>query len=647
MAFDPSQIRRYKSILNKLMSFKDGTEYENDYEFNQEQLLTITPIDIKRWMCLKAYGNPDPPAGSNPTDARGSSLMYYKKAISHFMPNKNNGWDEVILRGNPTKSREVLDLLKVVRKKEVRRQGAASMVRRPMEMEELRQIFEMCCNFDENDPKRYWLPSYIKYQFHLMARNDDVAHVTADCIMPNMQYDFTLKTRLRWSKNVNEERDAPEQIVMGGGDWKWCVQLGLALHLELWIGSGTGMVNERIFAGENDNADSAKDQAANLLREILQSDDFVKLKENQLGTHSIRKCSRTHCRCMGCSKDDCDHRGRWKSRKRIGDIYEDVILPYPDANVASALCIGGPIKYDFKQGNGVDDRWIRDHVVPNIAIRYDDAVCKVLGRALLWACFDAEASEYVPTSIKNHVVNEYLHLPVRFPEGENPMKKVRLVVNGAEDQVIITEVDGPDEESNGGGGAGHQVTRNEYLALFHEVRMLRSENRQLHETSNNRMSMMETQLSARLALVEGNIDRIARWPAQPRHHVNLNLPIGAAPPPPNDAALPHHTAQAAPANLTQQPRTLYILWQEWELGIGGRKAARSFTAEERGRVKHTFTRRKAAWDAISNLVRSGLTADRAIDRLYDHYGRDSTTTQIINRIRKDRAQYGGLHPNLR
>jgi hypothetical protein len=144
---------------------------------------------------------------------------------------------------------------------------------------------------------------------------------------------------------------------------------------------------------------------------------------------------------MGCAKDDCDHRGRWKGRKRIGDIYEDTILPYPDANVASALCIGGPIKYDFREGNGLDDRWIRDHVIPNIAIRYDDAVCKVLGRALLWACFDAEASEYVPMSIKNHVVHEYLHLPIRVPEGENPVKKVRLIINGAEDQVIITDVD--------------------------------------------------------------------------------------------------------------------------------------------------------------------------------------------------------------
>ena len=31
------------------------------------------------------------------------------------------------------------------------------MVKHPIEMEEMRQIFEICCKFDENDPKQYWL----------------------------------------------------------------------------------------------------------------------------------------------------------------------------------------------------------------------------------------------------------------------------------------------------------------------------------------------------------------------------------------------------------------------------------------------------------------------------------------------------------
>jgi hypothetical protein len=66
---------------------------------------------------------PDPAPSDNPTHGRCSSLEYYKKALSYFMPNRHNEWDEVTLRGNPTKSQEVLDVIKAVKKKEVLRQG--------------------------------------------------------------------------------------------------------------------------------------------------------------------------------------------------------------------------------------------------------------------------------------------------------------------------------------------------------------------------------------------------------------------------------------------------------------------------------------------------------------------------------------------
>jgi hypothetical protein len=663
MTFEPTQVGRYRSILKELMDFKDNMLYQRNEEFTQEQLLTIRPQDVARWMCLKAYGTPDPAPGDNPTHGRCSSLEYYKKALSYFMPNRHNGWDEVTLRGNPTKSREVLDVIKAVKKKEVRRQGRPSQARRPMEIEELRQLLEMCCNFDEDDPKRFWLPSYLKYQFHMIARNDDVAHIDWDSIMSNPQYDFALKTKLRWSKNVNEERDAPEQIMLGAADWKWCVILGLAIHLEVWIGAGTGMVNDKIFtAGENDNPDATKQRSATLLKELLESEEFVQLIEALLGLHSIRKAARTHCRRMGRSKDDCDYRGRWKGKKRIGDVYEDTILPYPDALVAETLCIGGAIRYSLRTGSGVDNAWIQEHVVPNIALRYNEAVCNVLGRALLWACFDPEASTYVPHSIKEHVVEEYGRLQQHVPEGENPIKKVRLVINGAEDQVVITSIDMDEENNEGnggagdggnggggggdggnGGGGGGNVSRNDYLALLSETRNARTENRQYHEQQNNRMGRLEARMDHSISRMNANIQRIARWPAAPRRQGGNQAGNEQG-----EGGQNRQGQNQPPGNLSQHPRNLYVLWQEWEFGIGGRKAARLFTAAERGRAKHTYTRRKAAWDAIAYQVRAGHTAERAIDRLYGHYGRNLTATQIINQLRRDRAQHGGaLHPALR
>ena len=163
-------------------------------------------------------------------------------------------------------------------------------------------------------------------------------------------------------------------------------------------------------------------------------------------------------------------------------------------------------------------------------------MCSVLGRTLLWSCFDAEASAYVTKSIKDHVVNEYLNLPQQLPEGENPIKKVLLVINGAEDQVIITELGDMNEATGNGMGAGGQVSRNDYLALLHEVRHLRSENRQLHEMTTNRLSRLEKEVATNHGIMQGNIDRIARWPGQPRHQITANLHNGTAPALPTGAA---------------------------------------------------------------------------------------------------------------
>jgi hypothetical protein len=144
---------------------------------------------------------------------------------------------------------------------------------------------------------KYFLPSYIKYQFHLIARNDDTAHVDGEEIKDSPQFDFTLKTKLRWSKNVHEEREAPEQIMIGAGDWKFCVLLGLAIHLErCWIGSGEGLVNDLIFGMEGDDPKNAKDKVRKYLKSYIDSNEFHDVRPEPLGPYSIRKCANTYSR---------------------------------------------------------------------------------------------------------------------------------------------------------------------------------------------------------------------------------------------------------------------------------------------------------------------------------------------------------------
>ena len=75
---------------------------------------------------------------------------------------------------------------------------------------------------------------------------------------------------------------------------------------------------------------------------------------------------------------------------------------------------------------------------------------------------------------------------------------------------------------------------------------------------------------------------------------------------------------------------------EWTVGIGGRKPAKDFTAAERGKVKFKYCRRKVVWDCITRLVRSGMTAHTAMDKILIEYGRYNSLTKIINMMLRDR-----------
>jgi len=91
----------------------------------------------------------------------------------------------------------------------------------------------------------------------------------------------------------------------------------------------------------------------------------------------------------------------------------------------------------------------------------------------------------------------------------------------------------------------------------------------------------------------------------------------------------------APASLSPNPKNLFNLWQEYQIGIGGRKAAKLFNRSERGgKVKHKYSRRRVIWSTISGMVRLGLTADAAIDQIYAVYGQQTCVTKIINQMKK-------------
>eukprot|EP00957_Ditylum_brightwellii_P089542 6818890-Ditylum_brightwellii.AAC.1 len=131
----PGQLRQYQKVLCKLMMFVNNTSYPVGHVFSDQELLRLKPQDVYEWMCCKVYGKENPSPEDNPTCGCSSSLEYYKKAISFFMPCQLEAWNVTIKLSNPSRSVDVYDLTKAVKKKEVCQQGKDSSADCPFKEE--------------------------------------------------------------------------------------------------------------------------------------------------------------------------------------------------------------------------------------------------------------------------------------------------------------------------------------------------------------------------------------------------------------------------------------------------------------------------------------------------------------------------------
>ena len=396
----------YQPYMVSLMSFFHGcVDYPRDKTFTKEELLELTPLDIKRWMSDIVFGDPDPGPDDRPTHGRSASLEQAKKAVSFFMPNKSMPWCDG--RGNPTRSAAVNDLIKEVKRFEVRGEGANSQVKRPLRQIEFRKSLELLRRNSDHD-HRYKYPLIALYQHHLIGRVDDVCNFDVKDPRGHPQFPFALKTKVSWSKNVRDERRCPDQILLGSADPDYCIFLALALHLETYLGVHPNATKLFTEATGRNAVKNIISQCRNRLRQVVWNNEEFKALEDEddegegVGTHSYRKHPSTYARACGCVADDVEIRGRWKqSGNRIVNRYIDVKQLFIDAKVAAVLCIGGPIAYKLREGVVLSDEWLFECVAPNIRRRFraDTRLCRVLALALLFASLDPELKESVPVEM--------------------------------------------------------------------------------------------------------------------------------------------------------------------------------------------------------------------------------------------------------
>ena len=105
--------------------------------------------------------------------------------------------------------------------------------------------------------------------------------------------------------------------------------------------------------------------------------------------------------------------------------------------------------YVVEEASGITDHWIIDYVVPNMAQKgISRQVCLVLGITILWRMFDPSGDDLIPEEQRSRVMARYGDLGNAnlLAPGTNPVRKVPLVVDGCDAEVLIDQVVGGDEE---------------------------------------------------------------------------------------------------------------------------------------------------------------------------------------------------------
>ena len=311
--------QRCKQILCCFMTFfherpADHPCDPHAQQFTDEELLAITPDDVLQWLNLRAYGDQAPTADMHPTMARSQSIKFWKKCLSKFMPNKHIPWNVQSNTGNPTRSIQVNDMIKDVTLAETRQQGALSHARRSTTAAEFRSLQTFLKNQDGAVPKHGYI-GHNNFQYHMIGRIDDCTQALTENLQTHDTHpDTALKTKLPWSKNVREERDAPWQVLLGSMDALFCVLMSVALWLEIMISLPYGDATPYVFGF---SADVRVPQGGFKNKTNLQkyARDFIFNRpefgfnandpnsRNLLGSHSIRKHASSVCRNKGCAGD--------------------------------------------------------------------------------------------------------------------------------------------------------------------------------------------------------------------------------------------------------------------------------------------------------------------------------------------------------
>ena len=174
----------YQAIMSQFTTFTTNRSYDKTKIFSDNELTFLTLRHVYRFMAMHAYGRVNPSAEDDPISGRGSTLRYWKKVISYFVPNKLvQRWTTIggATCGNPTKS-TLANNRHIAIKKETRGIGSQACADRALTEGEFKQGLDLLNNCRASLIQRKHFIAMLKFHFHLIGRKDDTAHVLKSSI---------------------------------------------------------------------------------------------------------------------------------------------------------------------------------------------------------------------------------------------------------------------------------------------------------------------------------------------------------------------------------------------------------------------------------------------------------------------------------
>ena len=380
-------------------------------------------------------------------------------------------------------------------------------------------------------------------------------------------------------------------------------------------------------------------------------------------------------------------RFRWKNKKQQ-NLYKSTTIPYPDAMVAANLCYGGAIYYHLKDKACLSDEWIRTYVSPLITKHFGKNIGTVLGRALFWRIMDPYQSVVLPKKQVAFVREKYSLRKNELDDGENPIAKVPLEVEGADAQMHLIPMlpthepdsDDGDDVVGAGESTPEQRRRKRCLERYGEtstakrVKSRKSNNKQM-DSMTAHLIHMDRGLnsfkqdvlrrfniqSEETKVMNSNIKRLSRQSYRVLGHnsdkrycrhcdqCRQRTTGGRS----NSTLIEENDDDVAEAHrqqelssqrqqelsrrtkLSKKPKDLYALWREWEHGINGNTPARMFTSRDRKNSRSQFSQRKIFWNFLVDMLARGYDSATAISMIVDAYG-NQLVTKIIKFLIRDK-----------